>query len=724
MSFLPKRYQYDENEGDWMDYEKKKPEIYAKYFKEDDGAQVRPPESPQMQKAEGFTPDYKSIHSKYFGEEEPRPDTSIRGHLERKVASPGIEFLLKAATAIPEFGKFIQKNGMQGVNYLLQQFGIGLSPEEFETANKVVQQISPILGGIPDESEISDIIKQATGGRLEPQTGLERGLKKGFGIAGSAVGFGPEAALGTPIRAAATAAMAGTTATLEEAGVNPWIALGGGLVADILTRSGKGIANFISDLAKKGISSKAGEIAGKAALVKPEQIKQGVVEAAERLGISQGEIPLSAQLDKPVIQSIESTLRESSLTGKSLPRQVENVEKKTLNAFDEIGNSVSKRQNLLPGAVSEEAVSQLKNVEKEAEQVYEAFYNQAEKSLPKDAVIDAGTGKKFYSMLDSTIKKLSGGSGNPAKDAVVARLTRLKNDWTKKYPNGDIPVRDLIEQKKDFNQIIKYETKGGADKMMKPLNHFVKNSVQDYGRKSNQPFLRRFNEAERRFGKTAEEFRKNNVVSSLLEGQNPEKILNDVKKVKNYRELQKLMERSAQGKEAFQDLSKYILEDVLGSQIKNKEGGISWAKASGMMKKPENREIIMEIVGPDNFNKLQDIAHFSGGIEEGLRKFANTSKSATKGMDVAFLAGTVMKIVRDMFVGNLPGAAKGTALLFTPYAMARLISNPKFIDAMVNTTKAAKGTNPSAFWDAATQASKYIAQEVAQDPAMKKKEEK
>jgi hypothetical protein len=251
-------------------------------------------------------------------------------------------------------------------------------------------------------------------------------------------------------------------------------------------------------------------------------VKQEVVDAGQRLGISKGEIPLSAQLESPAVQGVETKLRESSLAGRHLEKQLSNVENKTRTAFEDIADQISTRQGLLPGAVAEEAITQLKSIEQKATEVYSDFYNQSTKLLPDTAVSEQGIGKLILNHVDDLILKLGRGAGTPAKDTIRNRLVRLSNDWKQRFANGEIPIKDLIELKKDLNQIVKYEVKGGVDKMLNPLLNMSKNAIQRYG-KTNQPFAFRFNEAERHFANSAKNFRKNKLYNPCFLLRTPNK---------------------------------------------------------------------------------------------------------------------------------------------------------------------------------------------------------
>lgn len=653
----------------------------------------------------GYSPEEIST----FLSNAPRKQEGLRGELERKVAAPVAELGLRAATSIPNAVQGLGSLVNRGLNAVVKGFGgKGLTDEQIEKSGKLAKSLTP-FANFSEKSDLGRILKSATGGRLEPTTPTERVLKGGAGIVGDIVGFpgGVSAAVGTPARAAGTAALAGTTAGLEEAGANPWIALTGGIISDLATRGAIGGTKRAIAGLSGGVPKAAGNLAGHAAKLTPSQIKSEVIGAGDRLGISQGEIPINAQITSPMINGIETKLRESSLAGRHFEKQLGNVEKKTRTAFEDIANNISKRQGLLPGAVADEAISQLKNIEEHATSTYNSLYSQAESALPKTAAIEQGMGKVILNTVDDLVTKLGRGAGTPAKDALRSRLGRLATDWKQRFPNGEIGVRDLIELKKDLNQIIKYEVKGGVDKMLNPLNNITRNAIQRYG-KTNQPFSFRFNEAERHFADSAKRFRKNDAVSSLLSTQNPQQILNKMRNVKTYRELRDLYGRTKEGKAAFDDLSRYLLEDMIGSKLLNKDGKVSWGRASGMLKDPKVREIVQEMISPQNYGKLKDIQKISSGIETGLKQFANPSGTATKSWDIALILGTIVKGMGEILTGRVIKGAKSMGYVVTPRIMARLMTNPEFIQSLTDSAHAGRGSNPQLFREAIQRSARFI----------------
>ena len=70
------------------------------------------------------------------------------------------------------------------------------------------------------------------------------------------------------------------------------------------------------------------------------------------------------------------------------------------------------------------------------------------------AKVEAKIGNRIIQEAQKLSKKLSGGTGTPAKDALQKRMERLTKDFSEKFPNGEISVKELQTLKTDLNDII------------------------------------------------------------------------------------------------------------------------------------------------------------------------------------------------------------------------------------------------------------------------------
>lgn len=561
-------------------------------------------------------------------------------------------------------------------------------PISQEGGAKVLEELLPSQKKTPEK-----ILKRA--GELTPivATGPEGIVAKGAQIAGGA--------------------LAGYLAENEGLGAF------GQTVAEIAGMMFPGMAKSLGmkaiNTAKKGASKTAGEVFSASTQLKPEQIKQGVIEAAERLGVIE-DLPLSAQVSNPKIQSIETKLIQSH-AGAPLQEKLERAGEKLVGKYNEATESVSKRENMLPSVVSREASEVLQKLEENAEKSYRSLYSQAAKSLPEAATTSHKMGTALQKVLDSTIGKLKSSLGTSSKDAVLNRLNRLKTSWSAspELKSGLIPIKDLQEVMQDINQVIKYETKGGADKILHSLRAVAKEAVNSYGREFNRPYLNRFTQAQHEFGKVAKDFRKNALIKNLVKGNNPEQIFGKMNTVKGINELEKIFNKTGEGKEMMDVLKRYKLEDILNKKILDKNGDISWGKAAGIFKEPKIRDLVIKLVGPEQYKKLQDLSKVAGGVEEGFKKFANKSGTATTGFDLFLLVGMPIKAAAQIASKNWMGALKTTALFLSPKQIAKIMANPKFADAAIKTAKAGKGNSAERFINAAKDVAKITAEEMIED---------
>jgi hypothetical protein len=377
---------------------------------------------------------------------------------------------------------------------------------------------------------------------------------------------------------------------------------------------------------------------------------------------------------------------------------------------------LAEREELLPSVIADEATVALQKIQEDSETAYRSLYKQAEKVLPENIRSDPRIGQAIQKIIDSTLKKLRSDLGTPAKDALYKRLERLKESWSSpEMLEGYIPIKNIIDAKQDLNQVIKYELKGGVDKLLEPLAGATRNAIQYYGRNYNHEFLNRFNRAEKLFAENARTFRKDPTLRALAKGDSPEKVFGKMNTVKGIRDLERTFGKSLEGKEAFDALKRYKLEDLLGKKLLNKKGEISWGKASGMLKEPKTRDLALELVGPENFKKLRDMTKVAEGIEEGLRKFLNTSHTATKHFDIALMVAFPARAIAQLFSGRPIAAAKTAAWTFTPRIAANLMTNPEFMEAVKSTARAGRGNSRAKFLEEAKKAAAIVASEISQN---------
>lgn len=566
-----------------------------------------------------------------------------------------------------------------------------------------VANINPLMlgGAIPEqlqESAFEQLLpsQEKPAERLAERTGELLPL----------VALGPEG-LGAKGLQLAGGALAGHIAEQEGFGK------GGQMVSELVGFSFPGLVKSLGVKAlsafKKGAT---GQTAARLAKIKPEQVNEAVRGAAERLGVLET-LPLSSQIDNNLVRAIETKLMQS-VSGGPIQRNIEKTGEKLAETYKDVGKALSARENMLPSVLSSEAANVLQGIEESAEQSYRSLYSQASKALPESAMTLSNVGQGIHKVIDSTLNKLKSSLGTPSKDALYNRLSRLKTAWnaTPELQAGIIPIKELETLKQDLNQVIKYETKGGVDKLLAPLQGVTKEGIQSYGRHFNPNYLNKFNEAERLFKENAQVFRKNPVMKSLVKGERPEQIFGRMSTVKGINELEKVFNKTPEGKETMDALKKYKLEDILNKRVLDKNGEISWGKAAGMFKEPKIRDLVIKLVGSEQYKKLKDLSAVSSGIEQGFKKYLNTSKTASTAADMMLLGGLPIKAATQLFSGNILGALKSSFFIFGPNQFARMISNPKFVEAAIEAAKAGRGSSASKFVEKMQRVAQFSTQEI------------
>lgn len=622
--------------------------------------------------------------SSYLGETNPHFD--VQGAIQAGYSPEEVNVHLSELRQ-PSRTKSLLSAGAKG----LRRGGAALNPLmpkgpiPEELANRVFDEVMP-----SQEKGAEQVIERA--GELAPIVATGSG---GAGIKALEIGGG---------------ALLGHLAEKEGLGK------GGQTAAEIIGLSFPGLIKSLGikalSFAKKGLTKTTGEAAAKLSKIKPEQVKEVVRGAAERLGVLE-DLPLSAQVDNPIIQGTETKLMQS-MSGSPIQQKIERMGTKLEDVYKEAGKTLSQRENMLPSVVSSEATNVLKSMEEASQNAYRSLYSQASKALPEAAATIPKVGLAIHKVIDSTLGKLKSALGTPSKDALFNRLNRLKDAWSvsPELRAGAIPIKELETLKQDLNQVIKYETKGGVDKLLTQLQGVVKEGIQSYGRQYNQPYLNRFNQAEKLFKENAQTFRKDPVLKVLVKGERPEQIFGKMGTVKGINDLEKVFNKTSEGRDVMDALKKYKLEDLLNKKVLDKNGNISWGKAAGMFKEPKTRDLVIKLVGPEQYKKLKDLSIVASGVEEGFKKFLNTSKTATAAADMMLLGALPVKAATQLFSGNILGAIKTTGYILAPHQLAKLIANPKFVEAAIEAAKAGKKNSSGKFIEAMQKVSQFTAQEM------------
>ena len=119
----------------------------------------------------------------------------------------------------------------------------------------------------------------------------------------------------------------------------------------------------------------------------------------------------------------------------------------------------------------------------------DSLYATSESLIPEGA---QATSKLIEPTLMKLEKVLSKGTTTPTKASVSRVVSDLRGKIT---PQNTLPITDVIEFKRNINELFGPKDLSGLTKFMPKLGHEIKSTIQEYG-KSNPEFIKAFNAAE------------------------------------------------------------------------------------------------------------------------------------------------------------------------------------------------------------------------------------
>ena len=169
---------------------------------------------------------------------------------------------------------------------------------------------------------------------------------------------------------------------------------------------------------------------------------------------------------------------------------------------------------------------------------------------------------------------------------------------------------------------------------------------------------------------------KSRKFANLLGSKTDAQVLAKLDTVSGIREIKGALSGSEKGKQLFDDLMRYKLEqmiaDKMGDSITQQ---VKLGTFSKLGAKQSERAILKEILGQDSLNKMLKIQKVSGRLAETSNKFYNASQSGSVAADTAALvtAGTAV------LTGNAWMLSKVLTSIGGMRAVANLLSDKEFL---------------------------------------------
>lgn len=153
-----------------------------------------------------------------------------------------------------------------------------------------------------------------------------------------------------------------------------------------------------------------------------------------------------------------------------------------------------------------------------------------------------------------------------------------------------------------------------------------------------------------------------------IKDKSSDQIMKQMDTVEGIKKLKSLLSTTPEGKELFQQLSRFKIEEMIGNKMKDQlNDQLKLGTFTGLIKTSKEQAIMKELLGKESFDRIRLLQKNSGVLQESLAKFYNASKSGSTVTDVALISyGMTGLITGNPFI-------IGTS--FASYIGMRLASN-------------------------------------------------
>lgn len=614
-----------------------------------------------------------------------------------------------------------------------------LSPYIGETLSKVIPTVSeppefgPSLKWEPPTTEdIRKRIDEYTQGRLEPQSPGERIEDKALEFFGASLPLGwlqgglagVKAAMSLP-GIISNLFAGGTSQALEESGASPITNIIGTTIAGIL---GHKIAQPAAEVVAHPVQAlkelpklpkkMAAKVIAKTSVYNPE-----IEASSKRLGIR----PLASQLmDNRMLRATETFLKDSAFSGDHYQRLLGDMSEQTKAAWERALESVSPDIRYSYD-VSEDALKQLSKNAEIAKANYDQLYEKAGAQIPSDELIEfrhtLNALNKNRRILQNTA--LNKGQRAVALEAIEEMRTKLTTEATnnmveaetkrfesvngkKPTPKQSALIQDrcrravakghgkvrptlLMGTKSSINDFVDFDIQGGMKKRLLSVGAANKADIAIYGKK-NPGFKQIYDLAEATFGDAAKRLR-NDVIDSIIRGKKPEAILQKMNTVSGARRVRDALATNPDGKRIYNSLRRAKLNEMFLGKMVDAEGKVKYQTFATALKDPKKQRLMVELLGPQNYKRVQDLQKFSANLAATSAEFANPSKSGTKVADISAGVKLVAKAGAAVAAYSVSGLAGVVGAFMAPRVMAKLLTNAEFVDYLIEAGKASRAGN-------------------------------
>ena len=396
--------------------------------------------------------------------------------------------------------------------------------------------------------------------------------------------------------------------------------------------------------------------------------------------------------DNNLTKVIQARLSASGLVGKDLDNLRNNITKDIKNAYTDIADKLGKQRFDTLAQAGEEGkqyITELRNKDKLIiDDLYSKFREKA-----KDLEVKPTGVALSINRIEKALKP--GELKSPQQETVLNTLDKIKKDiYDESRKIKPVQIKTLLNIKKALGDIIDYEVQGGQKQLLKSLVTEINNAISSIGTKDREA-LRLFNEAETKFAKHAKTFR-NDLTNRILTKDDPSIVMNQMNSIQGIRTLKNALDKSPEGKELFNSLSRLKFDEMIGKKMTdNVSEQIKMGTFSNLLKNPKDRQLVKELLGDQAFKQLENLQKLTGNLSQTANKFFNASKSFTTAIDVAVIS-KLFSDIPHLIAGNPWSLAATAAGYGSTRYLSKLMGDPKFLKQVEDLILATNNNNVSA----------------------------
>jgi hypothetical protein len=620
----------------------------------------------------------------------------------RSAAVLGKSAISGAVGAIPDTLSMIYNLPAMGYNAYKGEDALPLIPSVSEKVNEGIDAITGDYTKTPETGTLANLAMATdfAGGTLSPAALAGKALRKGLSKTAKALNaFGSK----NPAELAAAATSGYTLKALEDEGPVNLLA---SLAAGMGTKKALNKTNLFSKFNPQNQKANQLERALAPLMAIGSNPKAEVLAAAKRQNM---ELPLSVLLNSPLSRFTENNLLDTYFRSPRYTKRQNAIHTAIPKRVSEIAD------RLTPNRVDEGEINDLVRnalIERgdELTDTSKHLYKSAQQKIrPHDKVIL----RESVPAAEMLLKDVEGlaSESQPTKFATTRaqkflekfggeRLSPEERDFyasidQRAYPTrggtgfgGEIentmPLKDAAFQRSEYLQDIGFNSPKELLGKKNKLGLLIQGLTEDIKNAPNQEYVKEWEKAAKHYREEYIPVMRDKLFLSLKTGDPAyaKEVTSAVNSKQDFQKLKQFLKGHPAEKKILEAFQKLKFGELTGDLITNSDGKISYAKLYNLIQGKDKKSEFFKAIAGENYQDLVDIGKITASLVEGSRPFKNFSRTASNAFDIT-KAGLVANATLNLLTGEDDGK---DALAFfgaaAPYALSRLLSNPRYLKAV------------------------------------------